>query len=85
MTSELRQSVEYMQFFASIGAAAVVSWLVVELTNDPLNYVGANAEVELVAKSNNWFDILITNLPIVLLFIAGMGTISYTVFKSQFT
>jgi len=85
MTSELRQSVEYMQFFASIGAAAVVSWLVVELTKDPLNYVGTNAEVELVAKSNNWFDILITNLPIVLLFIAGMGTISYTVFKSQFT
>jgi hypothetical protein len=85
MTTELRQSVEYIQFFASIGAAAIVSWLVIELTNTPLNYVSTNAETELVEQSNNWFDILITNLPIIFLFIAGMGAISFTVFKSEFT
>ena len=85
MTTELRQSVEYIQFFASIGAAAIVSWLVIELTNTPLNYVSTNAETKLVEQSNNWFDILITNLPIIFLFIAGMGAISFTVFKSEFT
>jgi len=85
MTLELRQSVQYIQFFASLGAAAVIAWLVVELTNDPLAYVETNAETELVAQSNNWFDILISNLPIVFLFIAGMGAISYTVFTSQFS
>lgn len=83
MTS-LHQSIEYVQFFVSIGAAAVLSWVVWELEATPTTYTADNASLPLVQTSNQWFDTLIQNLPLVFLFIAGMGALAMTVFKSQF-
>lgn len=78
-------SIEYMQFLTSVGAAAAVSWVVFELTAEPIAYTTNNTQLALVNRSNSWFDAIINNLPVVLLFIAGMGAISLTVFRSKFT
>jgi hypothetical protein len=80
---QLPQSVQIVQFFASLGGGAVVIWVVWELVAEPLDYVGANA-TGLVATSNEWFDILIQNLPIAFVFIAAMGSIAWTVFATRF-
>ena len=80
----LPQSVEIVQFFSTLGAGAIVTWVVWELVAAPLAYTGDNATLPLVANSNEWFDVLINNLPIAFLFIAAMGSIAYTVFKTQF-
>lgn len=80
----LPQSIEIVQFFSTLGAGAIVAWVVWELVADPLTYVDNNATLELVLRSNEWLNILIENLPLLFLFIAAMGSIAITVFKTQF-
>jgi len=82
--NQLPQSIEIVQFFGSLGAGAIVAWVVWELVAAPLGYVDANASLEIVTRSNEWLDILIQNLPLAFLFIAAMGSIAWTVFKTQF-
>ena len=38
----------------------------------------------LFASSTEWFQVLITNLPIIFLGIVGMGGIAFAVFQSSF-
>jgi len=80
----LKQSVEYIQFFTSIGAAALVTWVVWRLVEEPMAYAETNAQLPMVQNSNGWLSILVDNLPLMFLFIAGMGALSYTVFRSTF-
>jgi len=84
MTSQLQQSVEYVQFFASLGAGAAVTWVVWELTERPRTYNQNNASLELVANSTDWFGAVIDNLPVIFLFIAALGSIAWTVYKTNF-
>lgn len=84
MRRQLNQSVEYLQFFSTLGAGAIVIWVVWELVAQPMAYVDNHAQNGLVQTSNQWFDTLIQYLPVAFLFIAAMGSIVWTVFKSSY-
>jgi uncharacterized membrane protein YhdT len=79
----LHQSIEYIQLFSTLAAGAIVTWIVWELTAAPLSYTQSNA-TGLVAESNQWFQVAVQNLPVFFLFIAAMGSIAWTVYKSNF-
>mgnify|MGYP006866530681 FL=1 len=81
---ELHQAVGFVQFFAALGAGAVVIWMVDAVVESPMTYVSANAQNQLVIESQQWFSILIENLPIVFLMIAALGGISWAVFQTEF-
>jgi len=83
--SQLPQSVEYVQFFSTLAAGAIVSWIVWEMVKAPRAYNEANATDPLVVSSNEWFRLLIENLPVIFLAIAVMGSIAWTVYRSNFT
>jgi len=85
MRARVEQSVEYIQFFATAAAGVVVTWVVWEITEAPRAYNDANASLELVKQSNNWMQLLVDNLPIIFLFIASLGSIAWTVYKTSFT
>jgi hypothetical protein len=70
--------------FSTLGAGAIVIWVVWELVAQPMAYVENNAQNELVKTSNEWFDVLIQNLPLAFLFIAAMGSIAFTVYKTAY-
>jgi hypothetical protein len=80
----LRQSVGVMEFFASLGGAAIVSWVVVELAGPQLTYANNNATNSLVATSNQWFSAVVENLPIIMLFIAVVGSLAFVVYQTRY-
>ena len=82
--ARLEQSVGYMEFFASLGAGAIVAWVVTTLAGEQLNYVGANASNSLVQQSNQWLTVLVENLPVVFLLIAAAGGVAWAVFQTNF-
>jgi hypothetical protein len=73
-----------VQFFAALGAGAVVIWMVDSVVDAPMTYVSSNAQNQLVIDSQQWFSILLENLPIVFLMIAALGGISWAVFQTEF-
>jgi hypothetical protein len=81
---ELQQAVGFVQFFAALGAGAVVIWMVDSVVDAPMTYVSSNAQNQLVIDSQQWFSILLENLPIVFLMIAALGGISWAVFQTEF-
>lgn len=81
---ELHQSIEFVQFFATLGGGAIVTWVVWKLVEAPLAYTGENATSDLMIESNEWFDVLVTNLPVAFLFIAALGSIAWTVYRTNF-
>lgn len=84
MRARLAQSVGFMQFFATLGAGAVIFWFVNKVTAEPMSYVASNATNQTVQRSNGWFELLINNLPIIFLLIAVMGSIAWAVFETRY-
>jgi len=84
MTGRLRQSVGIMDFIASLGGAAIVSWVVIELASPQISRNGANATNSLVQQSNTWMATVVEYLPVVFLFIAAVGALAFVVFETQF-
>lgn len=86
MRVRLNQSVGIMQVFVSLGAGAVIVWLVQRLTPAQRSFVKSSDAMSnsLFASSTEWFQVLITNLPIIFLGIVGMGGIAFAVFQSSF-
>lgn len=80
----LNQSVEYISYFASLVGGAIIVWLVWEITDRPMQSTQASVEGELATRSAGWFDVLVSNLPLVFLGIASIGAISAVVFRSNF-
>jgi len=81
---QLNQSVEYVSYFASLGAGAIVVWVVWRITDPAMASTQASVEGELATRSTGWFDALVNNLPLVFLGIASIGAISAVVFRSNF-
>lgn len=84
MRGRLNQSVGYIEFVASLGAGAIVAWVVTMLAGDQLDYVAANSSNSLVQQSNQWLSILVENLPVVFLLIAAAGGVAWAVFQTSF-
>jgi hypothetical protein len=86
MRARVNQSVGIMQVFVSLGAGAVIVWLVQRLAPAQRQYVATSKAMEnsLFASSTEWFQVLLTNLPIIFLGIVGMGGIAFAVFQSSF-
>jgi branched-subunit amino acid ABC-type transport system permease component len=82
----LNQSVGFMQFFVSLGAGAVIYWLVQELVPAQRSYVSSSKAMEnsLFAASTEWFQVLVTNLPIILLGICSIGGLAFAVAQTRF-
>lgn len=83
MTS-MRQSVGIVEFFSSLGAGAVITWLVWKLANEPMGYIGDNAQLSEVSQSHQWTGLLLDNLPIVFLIIAVVGSIAFVTYQTRF-
>jgi len=86
MRATVNQSVGFMQFFVSLGAGAIIVWIVQELVPAQRTYVkGSDAmSNSLFASSTEWFQVLITNLPILMLGISAVGGLTFAVYKSSF-
>jgi hypothetical protein len=87
MRVQLNQSVGFIQFFVSLGAGAIMFWMVNELVPQQRDFVKTSKAMEnsLFASSTEWFQVLITNLPIIILGIASIGGIAFAVSQSRFT
>jgi hypothetical protein len=78
------QSVGLVRFFGSLGAGAVIVWIVQRLTADQLDYIDQNATVSAVQQSNAWFEVLVNNLPILFLLLAAMGGLAWSVYQTRY-
>lgn len=78
------QSVGFVHFFATLGAGAVVVWVVQRVVDSQLAYMQTNASVDTVQQSNQWFSILVENLPTVFLLLAAIGGIAWAVFQTNY-
>lgn len=84
MHSQLRQSVGFVSFFSSLGAGAIVIWIVWKLSERPMSQLGSQATHPMVQRSHQWTEILLTNLPIVFLLTAVVGSIGFVVYQTRF-
>lgn len=84
MRGRVRQSVGIAEFFASLAAGAIVTWVVWAAVDGPLAYASGTATNDQVVQSNEWFQILVDNLPILFLLIASAGGIAWAVFQTEF-
>lgn len=82
--AQLRQSIGFVDFFSSLGAGAIVTWLVWKLSVEPMGYLGDNAQLAKVQQSVQWTEILLNNLPIIFAIIAVVGSIAFVVFQTRF-
>ena len=82
--SSLRQSTSVISFFGSVGAAALVTWVVWKLAVEPMSYVDETAQLEIVRRNHEWNEVLLNNLPVLFLFIAVAGSISMVVYQTRF-
>lgn len=82
--TRLEQSVGYMELFTSLGAGAVVVWVVWKLSVQPMNYIDSEATVESVRRSHQWTDLFLTHLPVVFLLITVAGSIAFVVYQTRF-
>jgi len=78
------QSIGLVNFLASLGAGAVIVWVVRRLTANQMSYMDTNATVGAVQQSQDWFAVLIENLPVLFLLIACMGGIAWSVYQSGY-
>ena len=78
------QSVGFVHFFATLGAGAAVVWVVRRVVGDQLTFMDNNATVGTVQQSNQWFSILVENLPTVFLLLAAVGGIAWAVFQTNY-
>lgn len=82
--NERAQSVGFVHFFATLGAGAAIVWVVQRIAGDQLAYMDTNATVSTVQQSNDWFAILVENLPTVFLLLAAVGGIAWAVFQTNY-
>lgn len=85
MRTQLRQTVSIVEFFSSLGAGAVIIWIVWKLAVSPMTYIGDNAQLAPVQRSFQWTEILLNNLPIMFAIIAVVGSIAFVVYQTGFT
>lgn len=84
MKATLRQSVGYVELFSSLGAAAIMTWIVWRLAETPQSRIGDKAQLESVRRSHQWTELLLNNLPIIFLLIAVVGSIAFTVYQTRY-
>jgi hypothetical protein len=84
MHSQLRQSVGFVSFFSSLGAGAIVVWIVWTLSEKPMTSLGTEATHPMVQRSHGWTEILLTNLPIIFLLTAVVGSIGFVIYQTRF-
>jgi len=84
MRASLRQSVGYVSLFTSLGAGAIMTWIVWRLVETPQARIGDNAQLEAVRRSHQWTELLLNNLPIIFLLIAVVGSIAFTVYQTRY-
>jgi len=84
MREHLPQSIEIVQFFATLGGGAIVAWVVWEVVAAPQQYIKQNATLGIVKRSAEWMTVTVDNLPLLFLFFAAMGSLAWTVFKTRF-
>ncbi|UIP01696.1 hypothetical protein Hbl1158_16975 (plasmid) [Halobaculum sp. CBA1158] len=84
MRLRLRQSVGFVDLVASLAGGAVVVWVVWWLAESPMQYIGDNAQLPAVQRSHQWTDVLLSNLPVVYVVIAVVGSIAFTVYQTRF-
>jgi hypothetical protein len=79
------QSVAFVRYFAGLGGAAVIVWLVRRVANPQLQRTAnmGNPTTKFV-QSQQWFETLLTNLPILFLLLMTMGTIAFVVYQTRF-
>lgn len=80
--TELNQSLGIIEVFTGLGGGAVMIWIVWKLTAEPMSYVEANSTGK-VAESNEWFTILVDNLPVVMLLLVCVAGIAWAVYQTE--
>lgn len=80
----LRQSVSYVEFFSSLAAGAIVTWIIWMIAKKPMTYLGDNAQLSIVRRNNQWTEILLNNLPVLFAIIAIIGSIAIVVYVTRF-
>jgi flagellar biosynthesis protein FlhB len=83
-TGRVSQSLGIVDFFASLAAGGIVTWVVWKATAEPMSTVGSAAQNSMVQESNTWFQILLDNLPLLFLLIACLGGVAWAVFQTEF-
>ncbi len=82
--ASLEQSVGYLSLFSTLGAGAIITWVLWRLSEQPMGYLGDNAELEPVRRSVQWNEVLLNNFPVIVLIFAVAGSIAFTVYQTRF-
>lgn len=80
----LRQSVGIISFFASLGLAAIIVWLMWQLSEPAMGTLNNSSTVPEVRQSVQWTDTLLTNMPVVFVLMAVVGGIAFVVYQTRF-
>jgi len=84
MRHDLRQSVGFVDFVASLGGGAIVVYIVWTLAESPMQEIGDNAQLETVRRSHQWTELLLNNLPIMFALIAVTGAIAFVIYQTEY-
>jgi len=82
--TQLRQSVGIVSFFASLGLAAVIVWLMWRLSEPAMGTLNNSSTVPEVRQSVQWTETLLTNMPVVFVLMAVVGGIAFVVYQTRF-
>jgi hypothetical protein len=84
MRHHLPQSVGIVSFVSSLGGGAIIVWVVWQLSKRPMDNLEAEATVPVVQRSHQWTATLLSNLPVVFLLTAVVGSIGFVVYQTRF-
>jgi len=79
----LNQSIGFVELFASLAGAGVLTWIVWRLAEEPMAASRRNAQLESVQRSLQWTDQLLFFLPVLFLLTAVVGSIAWAVFQTR--
>lgn len=82
--ARLEQSVGYLSLFSTLGAGAIMTWVLWKLGAQPMGYLEDNAQLEPVRRSVQWNEVLLNNFPVIVLLFAVVGSLAFVVYQTRF-